>query len=195
MGGTVKRSSSLLTPSHDCLCTNAIVGYVDLSFLERPSLASSLYCSDCRLRGRSFYTLTQSHGVHDAAQQTSEQTAQSMTSLVLRTNEVGQRTADLVGVIIVIHRKVRKSTVTVCVCRNTCTCTCWRDLPRTTVYARTSLSNMSISRFLDVRLLRRLFTAVIVAFADGRFMRLPGGGQRPVSKASVTRRLAAVFMF
>ena len=116
MGGTVKRSSSLLTPSHDCLCTNAIVGYVDLSFLERPSLASSLYCSDCRLRGRSFYTLTQSHGVHDAAQQTSEQTAQSMTSLVLRTDEVGQRTADLVGVIIVIHRKVRKSTVTVCVC-------------------------------------------------------------------------------
>ena len=41
--------------AHDCLCTNAIV---DLSFLERPSLASSLYYSDCRLRGRLFYTLT-----------------------------------------------------------------------------------------------------------------------------------------
>ena len=46
------------SPSHDCLCTHAIVEYVDLSFLGRPSLASSLYCSDCRLRGRPFYAFT-----------------------------------------------------------------------------------------------------------------------------------------
>ena len=62
MGGTVKRSSSVLTPSPDCLCTNAIVvEYVGLTFLGRLSLASSLRCSDSCLRGCSFYTFTRSH--------------------------------------------------------------------------------------------------------------------------------------
>ena len=43
-GGTVKRSSSVLTPSHDCLCTKAIVviEYVGFTFRGRLSLASSL---------------------------------------------------------------------------------------------------------------------------------------------------------
>ena len=41
-GGTVKRSSSVLTPSHNCLCTKAIViEYVGLTFRGRLSLASS----------------------------------------------------------------------------------------------------------------------------------------------------------
>ena len=62
MGGTVKRSSSVLTPSHDCLCTNAIVvEYVGLTFLGRLSLAPSLRCSDSCLRGCSFYTFKRSH--------------------------------------------------------------------------------------------------------------------------------------
>ena len=48
---------------------------------------------------------------------------------------------------------------------------------RTTVYARkpSLSSNMSATRFLDVRFLRRLFTAVNVAFATDRFIRLSGG--------------------
>ena len=75
---------------------------LSLSFLGRPSLASSLYCSDCRLCRRLFYTLTYGHGVYDATQQN----VQSTTSLVLRTDEVGQRIADLARVRIVFHRKV-----------------------------------------------------------------------------------------
>ena len=68
----MKRSSSLLTPSHDCLCTKAIVEYVGLSFLGRLSFASLLYCSESRLRGRSFYTFTRDpktaqHGIGDAS--------------------------------------------------------------------------------------------------------------------------------
>ena len=60
--GTVKRSSSFLTPSHDCLCTKAIVvEYVGLTFLGRLSLAPSRRCSDSFLRRRAFYTFTRSH--------------------------------------------------------------------------------------------------------------------------------------
>ena len=62
-GGTVKRSSWVLTPSHDCLCTNAIVvEYVGLTFLGRLSLALSRRCSDSFLRGRAFCMSTRSHG-------------------------------------------------------------------------------------------------------------------------------------
>ena len=123
-----------------------------------------------------------------------QQNVQSTTLLVLCTDEVGQRTADQASVRIVIQREVRKSSLhprwwsrvyytrsyTVCSCRS---------------YTRASLSNMSISRFLDVRFLRRCVTALILAFTVGRFIRLPGGDRSPVNTASVTRRLAAVFMF
>ena len=62
-GGTVKRSSSVLTPSHDCLCTKAIVviEYVGLTFRGRLSLASSRCSSDSFLRRCAFYTFTRSH--------------------------------------------------------------------------------------------------------------------------------------
>ena len=141
-----------------------------------------------------------------------QQNVQSTTSLVLCTDEVGQRTADRASVSIVIQREVRKSSVhlrwwsRVYYTRSDAVCSCSRsDSSRVytrsyTVcsrrsYIRASLSNMSISRFLDVCFLRRRFTAVILAFAVGRFIRLPGGGRSPVNTASVTRRLAAVFMF
>ena len=140
-----------------------------------------------------------------------QQNVQSTTSLVLHTDEVGQRTADRASVRIVIRREVRKSSVRPCwwsrvyYTRSYTVCSCRRsDSSRSytrsyTVcscsYTRASLSNMSISRFLDVRFLRRCFTALILAFAVGRFIRLPGVGRSPVNKASVTRRLAAVFMF
>ena len=62
VGGTVKRSSSVLTLSHDCLCTKAIVvEYVGLTFLGRLSLAPSRRCSDSFPRGRAFYTFMRSH--------------------------------------------------------------------------------------------------------------------------------------
>ena len=127
---------------------------------------------------------------------------QSTTSLVLRADEVGQRTADRASVSIVIRREVRKSSVRLCwwsriyytrsytvyYTRSYTVCSC-------SSYTRASLSNMSISRFLDVRFLRRCVTALILIFAVGRFIRLPGGGRSPANTASVTRRLAAVFMF
>ena len=65
----------------------------------------------------------------------------------------GSAPVDLARVRIVIRRKVHKSTV--CSCRRVDTC-------RSHGYTRASLSNMSISRFLDVRFLRRYFTAVIL---------------------------------
>ena len=139
----------------------------------------------------------------------------STTSSVLHADKVGQRTADRASVSIVIRREVRKSSVRLCwwsriyYTRSDAVFSCGRsDSSRRpysytqshTVcsrrsYIRASLSNMSISRFLDVRFLRRCVTALILAFAVGRFIRLPGGGRSPVNKASVTRRLAAVFMF
>ena len=136
----------------------------------------------------------------------------STTSSVLHTDEVGQRTADQASVSIVIRREVRKSSVRLCwwsriyYTRSYTVCSCRRsDSSRgytrsytvwcSCSYTRASLSNMSISRFLDVRFLRRCVTALILAFAVGRFIRLPGGGRSPVNTASVTRRLAAVFMF
>ena len=122
-----------------------------------------------------------------------QQNVHSTTLSVLCTDEVGQRTADRASVSIVIQREVRKSSVRPC---------WWSRVYYTrsyTVsscsYTRASLSNMSISRFLDVRFLRRCVTALILAFAVGLFIRLPGGGRSPVNRASVTRRLAAVFMF
>ena len=132
-----------------------------------------------------------------------QQNVQSTTSLVLHTDEVGQRTADRARVRIVIRREVRKSSVRPCgwsrvyYTRSYTVCSCRRSdsSRRPYSYTRASLSNMSISRFLDVRFLRRYFTALILAFAVGRFIRLPGVGRSPVNKASVTRRLAAVFMF
>ena len=129
-----------------------------------------------------------------------QQNVQSTTSPVLHTDEVGQRTADRASVRIVIRREVRKSSVRPCgwsrvyYTRSYTVCSCRRS-DRSRSYTRASLSNMSISRFLDVRFLRRCFTALILAFAVGRFIRLPGVGRSPVNKASVTRRLAAVFMF
>ena len=136
----------------------------------------------------------------------------STTSSVLHADEVGQRTADRASVSIVIRREVRKSSVRMCwwsriyYTRSDTVCSCRRsDSSRGytrayTVcsrrsYIRASLSNMSISRFLDVRFLRRCVTALILAFAVGLFIRLPGGGRSPINTASVTRRLAAVFMF
>ena len=116
-----------------------------------------------------------------------QQNVQSMTSLVLHIDEVGRCTAAQARVRIVIRREVRKSSV------RSCRSHFYRIGVRG--YTRASLSNMSISRFLDVRFLRRYFTALILAFAVGRFIRLPGGGRSPVNKASVTRRLAAVFIF
>ena len=128
---------------------------------------------------------------------------QSTTSSVLHTDEVGQRTADRASVSIVIRREVRKSSVRLCwwsriyYTRSDTVCSCRRSdsSPRPYSYTRSSLSNMSISRFLDVRFLRRCVTALILAFAVGLFIRLPGGGRSPINTASVTRRLAAVFMF
>ena len=104
---------------------------------------------------------------------------------------------------IVIRREVRKSSARPCVwsrvyTRSYTVCSCRRSdsyTRRHHSYTRASLSNMSISRFLDVRFLRRYFTALILAFAVGLFIRLPGGDRSPVDKASVMRRLAAVFMF
>ena len=131
-----------------------------------------------------------------------QQNVQSTTLSVLHTDEVGQRTADRAHVRIVIRREVRKSSVCSCgrshvYTRSYTVCSCRRSdsSRRPYSYTRASLSNMSISRFLDIRFLRRYFTALILAFAVGRFIRLPGGGRSPVNKASVTRRLAAVFMF
>ena len=62
----VKRSSSILTPSHDCLCTKVIVVVVvvesvGFTFLERLSLALSRCCSASFLCRRVFYTFTRSH--------------------------------------------------------------------------------------------------------------------------------------
>ena len=124
----------------------------------------------------------------------------STTSLVLHTDEVEQRTVDRASVSIVIRREVRKSSVRLCWWSRVCytrsyTCRRSDSSPRPYSYTRASLSNMSISRFLDVRFLRRCVTALILAFAVGRFIRLPGGGRSPINTASVTRRLAAVFMF
>ena len=50
VGGTAKRSSSLFTPSHDCLCTNAILRKHICSL-------SSFDGSDTATRCGSFYTL------------------------------------------------------------------------------------------------------------------------------------------
>ena len=127
----------------------------------------------------------------------------STTSSVLHTDEVGQRSADRASVSIVIRREVRKSSVRLCwwsriyYTRSDAVCSCGKSdsSRRPYSYTRASLSNMSISRFLDVRFLRRCVTALILAFAVGRFIRLPGGGRSPINTASVTRRLAAVFMF
>ena len=127
----------------------------------------------------------------------------STTSSVLRADEVGQRTADRASVSIVIRREVRKSSVHPCwwsriyYTRSDAVCSCSRSdsSPRPYSYTRASLSNMSISRFLDVRFLRRCVTALILAFAVGLFICLPGGGRSPVNTASATRRLAAVFLF
>ena len=88
-----------------------------------------------------------------------QQNVQSTTSLVLYTDEVGQHTADRASVRIVIRREVRKSSVRLCwwsrvyYTRSCTVCSCRRS-DSSRVYTRTSLSNMSISRFLDVRFLR-----------------------------------------
>ena len=70
VGVTVKRSSSLVIPSHDCLCTKAIVvEYVGFTFLDRLSLALSRHCSDSFLRRRAFYTFTWSYAGGKSATQ------------------------------------------------------------------------------------------------------------------------------
>ena len=130
-----KKSSSLLTPSHDCLCTKAIVvEYVGFPFLGRLSLALSRHCSDCFLHRRAFYTFTRSHARGQKATQqvltsicdasfgclfmlspdkmsSAKRTpvanaplpnSLAVISLVLGTGEVGQCTAHLTRVIVVV---------------------------------------------------------------------------------------------
>ena len=59
--GYAKEIQLTLDPSHDCLCTKAIVEYVELTFRHYPYLMAFWYCSDSSLQGRVFYTFTKSH--------------------------------------------------------------------------------------------------------------------------------------